>query len=564
MQNSIRDSREHNSPGDSNNNRLRWYRYFLFATSFFLILFYACKTDDGPVVQDVDTDGDGILDEQEITNGTNKNNPCDPLQNSGYKGYDATNTIWLNADCDQDGQSNGDEVANQSNPYFDESSLFDSDGDGILDDQEELDGTDKNNPCDPAQDTGYDGFDASNPLWSGADCDQDGVNNGDEIEGETDPYFDESTLLDTDGDGITDDQEELDGTDKNDPCDPLQNPGYEGYDADNTSWQDADCDGDGVSNGEEVNASTDPYLDENVYVVPEFLPNLSDLKIFEGNLSDLVLNTTAHEYSLSTPLFTDYAYKLRTISLPKGGKIQYNGEGLLLFPDNTVISKTFYYLQDERNPSLGKKIIETRVMIKKNGIWEVGNYYWNTGQTEAQLDQSSHFVQVSWIDMSGANRDLEYRVPNRNNCFQCHNNYGSTQLIGPKARALNFVHNGKNQLQDLIDKGILEGAPDISQIVVLPDWSDTGVTQEERARAYLDVNCAHCHQPGGTYNISNGDTFEFRYETSFQDSNIFGKRTQIRDRMNTQISNYFMPFIGTSVIHEEGVELINAYIDSMN
>jgi len=148
-------------------------------------------------------------------------------------------------------------------------------------------------------------------------------------------------------------------------------------------------------------------------------------------------------------------------------------------------------------------------------------------------------------------------------CLQCHSKNGSTTPIGPKPRALNFIYKGNNQIQYFVDNGLLTGTPDVSQIAVLPDWTDTSLLLEDRARAYLDVNCAHCHQPGGSYNINYGDSFEFRFETSFEDSNIYEARVAIQDRMNTQIPSYFMPLLGTTVIHAEGVALIDAYIESL-
>ena len=203
-------------------------------------------------------------------------------------------------------------------------------------------------------------------------------------------------------------------------------------------------------------------------------------------------------------------------------------------------------------------------MIKKNGTWSVGNYVWNDAQTEAYLDAGARSLQISWIDNTGNNQNINYLVPPQNLCFQCHDNYGSTMPVGPKLRAMNMVHNGQNQLQYFKDRGLLSGAPDVSQIAVLPDWSDNTLLLDDRARAYLDVNCAHCHQPGGSYNVNFGDTFDLRYEISFGNSNIYNERVAIQDRMNTQIANYFMPLIGTSVKHTEGIDLIDAYIDSLD
>lgn len=372
--------------------------------------------------------------------------------------------------------------------------------------------------------------------------------------------------IDTDGDGIFDSQEISDGTDKNNPCDPAHDLGYASYNPLNLLWLAGDCDSDGLINADELSSDSNPYGDPIVreLAVPEFLPKLSELNLFKGNISDFEYNDNVYEYSMITPLFTDYAYKLRVVTIPDGKQITYTGDGLLDFPDNTIMAKTFYYLNDERDASLGKKIIETRVLIKKNGEWLVRNYFWNEDQTDALLDDNVHALQVDWIDALGAAKSVNYVVPPNNMCVLCHIKGGEILPIGPKARVLNFNHEGQNILQFLKDNELLVGAPDVSQIPVLPDWSDDTIALEDRARAYLDVNCAHCHQTGGSYNESFGDNFQFTYETPFDESNIYAERTQIRDRMGTQIPGYFMPLIGTSLKHDEGIELINAYLDLLD
>ncbi|MDF4204971.1 Ig-like domain-containing protein [Maribacter sp. SA7] len=206
-----------------------------------------------------DCDGDGVTNGTEATNGTDPYNtdtdgdgvadntdsdaldPCDPIQASGYTGYDASNAIWAAADCDGDGVINSTEVTNGTDPYS-----TDTDGDGVPDNTD----TDPLDPCDPAQVAGYTGYDASNAIWAAADCDGDNVTNGTEDTFGTDPYN-----TDTDGDGIQDDVD----NDPLDPCDPVQAPGYTGYDASNAIWAAADCDNDGVINGTEVTNGTDPY-----------------------------------------------------------------------------------------------------------------------------------------------------------------------------------------------------------------------------------------------------------------------------------------------------------------
>lgn len=60
----------------------------------------------------------------------------------------------------------------------------DADGDGVVD----INDPAPNDPCVPVQMIGYIGYDASNPIWAGADCDGDGITNGQEDTNGSDPY----------------------------------------------------------------------------------------------------------------------------------------------------------------------------------------------------------------------------------------------------------------------------------------------------------------------------------------------------------------------------------------
>ena len=71
--------------------------------------------------------------------------------------------------------------------------------------------------------------------------------------------------------------------------------------------------------------------------------------------------------------------------------------------------------------------------------------------------------------------------------------------IGPKSRNLNFEvtqHNESiNQIDYWIEKGLVE-SHDPQKVVA--DWKNKEESLDDRARAYLDVNCGHCHMPGGS------------------------------------------------------------------
>lgn len=296
-------------------------------------------------------------------------------------------------------------------------------------------------------------------------------------------------------------------------------------------------------------------------VVAEFKTNLSELNLYQGELSDLMLSPYAFEYKLNTPLFTDYAHKERLIALPQSTEMEFNGDGLPIFPDNTVIAKTFYYNVDERDLSLGRQIIETRVLIKTNGEWTTGDYKWNDDQTDAILDFNGSTVPVNWTDANGVSQSTEYEIPSNTDCFTCHNTYENITPIGPKLRTLNFSVNGVNQIQHFIDNNLLTGLDNLSNVGNIANWEDTSASLETRARSYFDVNCAHCHIPGGF--CDDLSTLNLDYATSLEDSNIVERKFSISNRISTYLPEFSMPYIGTTLLHTEGINLIQAFLDTL-
>lgn len=294
-------------------------------------------------------------------------------------------------------------------------------------------------------------------------------------------------------------------------------------------------------------------------LMPELPPKLSDFAIFKGKSSDLVPNDDYKLYELSSQLFTDYAEKQRLIKVPNGTSMTVVDDGLLNFPEGTIIVKTFYYFNDKRDTSKGKKIIETRLLVKTNGVWKVGDYMWNDAQNEAILITVGHNKTVNWIDEKGSANAITYHIPNNIQCRNCHNADNAVMPIGPKTRNLNFAvkrsNSTQNQLAYLHNQGVLN-AVNPTNFATMPNYKDTTVSLANRGRAYVDINCAHCHSNKG---YASGQGYKFGYDVALQDSKILdGKSTIIRKTQNGQ-----MPKIGTTVIDKQGVELIKKYIESL-
>ena len=296
-------------------------------------------------------------------------------------------------------------------------------------------------------------------------------------------------------------------------------------------------------------------------VVAEFRPNLSELNLFTGDLNQLNVTPYAVTYTLNSTLFSDYAQKERFIVLPDGEIMEYNGDGLPLFPEGTIIAKTFYYNNDERDLSLGRRILETRILIKNNGDWISGDYKWNDDQTDAVLDLNGSTVAVSWIDAEGTTQNIDYQIPSNADCLTCHGSYDALSPIGPKLRNLNFNLNGSNQIQQLINDGKLVGLDNSESVASVVNWKDSSVSLEARTRTYMDINCAHCHQPGGFCDIQS--TLNLSFETPLDETNISEQKNSILFRVSSYIPGVSMPFIGTTVIHTEGADLIEEYLDTL-
>lgn len=309
----------------------------------------------------------------------------------------------------------------------------------------------------------------------------------------------------------------------------------------------------------------------------DYKENLSDYGFFQGTLKDQIPSEGVVLYTLNSPLFSDYASKLRFVRLPEGQSVAFNPDSVLQFPVGTAIVKTFYYPVDERNPKKGRRLMETRVLLHEAKGWVALPYIWNKEQTDAVLEVAGGSDQVSWIDGAGKKQSFEYQVPNMNQCKGCHERSGEMTPIGPSVRQLNDGH----QLQNWETAGLLKGLPK-DHIPALVNYSDAAASLNDRVKAYLDINCAHCHNPTGparssglylTWDSKDRTAYGFfkapvaagRGSGNLSYDIVPGKPEQsiLHYRMASRDPGVMMPELGRQLTHHEGVELVRSWIASL-
>lgn len=315
---------------------------------------------------------------------------------------------------------------------------------------------------------------------------------------------------------------------------------------------------------------------------------LTEYGFFTGHIKEQHPAEGVMPYGLNTPLFSDYAEKLRFVKLPPGQSVVYNEDKVLDFPVGTILIKTFYYPTDARDLAKGRRLMETRLLLHEASGWKALEYIWNDEQTEAYLEVAGDSKPVAWIDEKGQNRTLNYSMPNLNQCKGCHNTNEKMTPIGPSARQLNgdfpYGNGTENQLMHWQKAGILASMPALEAVPKAPKWNEaTSGSVEKRARAWLDINCAHCHNPEGPARTSG--LFLHWQETDPTHLGVLktpvaaGKGSGGRSfslvpgkpdasilmyRIESTDPSEMMPELGRKTTHTEGVKLIREWIQSLS
>ena len=314
---------------------------------------------------------------------------------------------------------------------------------------------------------------------------------------------------------------------------------------------------------------------------------LSEWKLFQGSGAGQTPAPDVIPYDLNTALFSDYTSKYRWIRLPPGDSMKYRATSVLEFPVGTVIAKTFAYPRDARDPGQGEQWLETRIEHHEPHGWYGYSYRWNAEQTAAELALGGGRMDVSWIDAEGSQRNHQYLIPSALECLSCHSQAKQYVPLGPTIRNLNRDgigrFQGRNQLGAWCQSGQLAGMPPSPQHDRLARFDDpTSGSLDARARAWLEVNCAHCHYPQGTAGTSGLDLRVTQREPArfgvWKSPVAAGPGSGGRSydivpgkpdasillfRIATDNPAARMPNVSQQLVHDEAVALIRSWIAAM-
>jgi uncharacterized repeat protein (TIGR03806 family) len=309
---------------------------------------------------------------------------------------------------------------------------------------------------------------------------------------------------------------------------------------------------------------------------------LSQTGVF-SNTARLEPSAAFIPYDLIVAFWSDGARKSRMVAVPRGA-IAFSPTGEWKFPDGTVFVKTFFLPTDATDPTLERRL-ETRLLVRdsQGGVYGV-TYKWRPDGSDADLLAGSLREAIPIRAADGALRQQTWYYPSRQDCMTCHTPRAGG-VLGVKTRQLNHAYAypsgiSDNELRTWNHLGLFAPAIRPEQFSVLPALAaaqDTSRSIEDRARSYLDANCSHCHQPGGT--VAN---FDARYDTPLSQQalidgpvlidqgvdrpRVFSPHDIWRSiafmRVNS-VGDIQMPPLARETIDTSGVKLLAAWIDSM-
>jgi uncharacterized repeat protein (TIGR03806 family) len=311
------------------------------------------------------------------------------------------------------------------------------------------------------------------------------------------------------------------------------------------------------------------------------MPNLLSETLCFTDLITMEPGPDLIPYEVNSSLWTDGAFKPRYLVVPPGSSIAIQEDGSWDFPEQSVLIKNFGFEFSVGDPNT-RRGVETRFMVMRSGRWEFSTYRWNAEGSDALLLSELEERIISIADQ-GELREFDYLFPDEETCETCHGSPG--QVLGLRTAQVNrdrdYEGLVENQLVAMAQIGLFgEGVeidPRALDRMAAPQGEESSL--DARARAYLDVNCAHCHKPGGWAPIDTA--LDLRFEVPLAQTglcqpmkyfnwtgiprilpgNADGSGILQRFVMGGTLR---MPSIGTARVDPLGAELLSDWIDRLD
>ena len=304
-----------------------------------------------------------------------------------------------------------------------------------------------------------------------------------------------------------------------------------------------------------------------------------------------------HPYAINAALWSDHAEADRLLAIPGSGRVIADATGPWQAPDGTVLARTVAMDMERGNPK-SRRRLETQILHQEAGTWRPYTYVWNEAQTDADLADAQGMTRTLTIRDArapGGTSVQTYRTFARSECVVCHNPWveRQTTIFGRQTasplafhtaqlnRAVGAGKSGRNQLQSLHDLNLIDGPTPhgAEPLPKLADPYDRRADLNARARAYLGVNCAHCHLfgAGGSANIFLDASFPIEKTKTIDappmqgtfgiaDARIITPGDPTRSILYYRVAKLGggrMPRSGSQVVDEVAVKLIHDWIKAM-
>jgi len=297
-------------------------------------------------------------------------------------------------------------------------------------------------------------------------------------------------------------------------------------------------------------------------------------------------------YSINAEPWMDGAVAERFVALPGTASLGIHDtnnaqvgiiKGKWKFPTDAVLMKTIS-LALERGNANSLRRLETQILHFDVDTWRGYTYVWNDEQTEAELSLDRAFDQTFEITDDAApegKRKQTWHFASGTECLLCHTTRGGS-IYGFVPSQLDKEQHYEsvlaNQLATLEHIGLFEEAASAAA-ARMADPDDASASLEARARSYLHINCAHCHQRGGGGTAA----MDIQHHLSLEKTNLlqarptqgtFGihraevlgagdpSRSVLLYRM-AKLGRGHMPYIGSSEVDVAGVLMLREWIASL-